>query len=113
MTGVKDYSATRAISASYLCRSYKYKAISVMLNLSCWMGGTFRKSVFSKMISLKDDEILPSVISIGYTDDKKRKLDHVVRGLVKASRRKPWERLFYSEYFATPLTKDAPGSVCI
>ena len=77
------------------------------------MGGTFRKSVFSKMISLKDDEILPSVISIGYTDDKKRKLDHVVRGLVKASRRKPWERLFYSEYFATPLTKDAPGSVCI
>ena len=90
----------------YVLEKIILKATSLGLG-TCWMGGTFRKSVFSKMISLKKDEILPAVIAIGYVDDKQRRLDNVVRGLVKASRRRPWELLFYSENFETPLTKEA------
>ncbi len=73
---------------------------------TCWMGGTFRKSIFRKMISLKDDEILPAVIAVGYPAEKRGFADQAIRGFVKATRRKPWENLFFFEDFSTPLIKE-------
>lgn len=81
------------------------KATSLGLG-TCWMGGTFRKSIFSKMISLKDDEILPAVIAIGYPAEKRGFTDQVIRGFVKATRRKSWDKLFFNEDFLTPLIKE-------
>ncbi len=76
---------------------------------TCWMGGTFRKSVFSKLVELKEDESLPAVIAIGYPKDKKRRTDKMIRKAAGSDHRRPWDRLFYSHNFETPLTLDAAG----
>jgi nitroreductase len=77
---------------------------------TCWMGGTFRKSIFRKMISLKEDEILPAVIAIGYPAEKQGVADYVIRGFVKATRRRSWDKLFFLEDFSTPLIKEEAGA---
>lgn len=76
---------------------------------TCWMGGTFRKSIFSKLVELKDDESLPAVIAIGYPADKKRRTDKMIRKAAGSDHRRPWDRLFYLQNFETPLTPENAG----
>ncbi len=93
----------------YVLEKIILKATSLGLG-TCWMGGTFRKSVFRKMISLKEDEILPAVIAIGYPAEKRGVADYVIRGFVKATRRRSWDKLFFLEDFSTPLIKEEAGA---
>ena len=76
------------------------------LNLgTCWLGGTFKKSSFAKLLNVQKDEIFPAVISIGYLKNKKRFIDGVVRYLAKSKQRKEWNELFYLMDFSMPLSK--------
>jgi len=76
------------------------------LNLgTCWLGGTYRKTAFSNSIDLKDDEIIPAVISVGYFGDKKSMIDKVFRFTVEADKRKPFDDLFFSQTFSQKLSE--------
>ena len=78
------------------------KATSLGLG-TCWMGGTYRKSVFSKMIDLQKHETLPAVIAIGNPANKRGFTDTLIRRIAKADHRKPWKKLFFENNFQTPL----------
>jgi len=96
----------------YVLEKIILKATALGLG-TCWMGGTFRKSIFSRMIRLTDDESLPAVIAIGYPIEKKRKADMMIRRLAKSDHRRSWEKLFFLENFETPLKKEEAGGFTV
>ena len=76
---------------------------------TCWLGGTFSKSSFSRKISLKETEILPAAAAVGYVADKRRWLDSFVRRRAGSDSRLPWDTLFFDGTFRTPLSADTSG----
>jgi nitroreductase len=76
---------------------------------TCWLGGTFSKSSFSRKISLKETEILPAVVALGYVADKPRWFDPLIRRSAGSDSRLPWNELFFDGTFRTALSVDACG----
>ena len=70
---------------------------------TCWLGGTFTKSRFSRILDLQPGEDLPSAISIGYPADQRAWIDRTTRILAGADRRLPWSDLFFENSFKNPL----------
>lgn len=92
----------------YLTESLILKATDLGIG-TCWLGGTFTKSRFSKEIELKDNETIPVVISIGYPLDRQALMDRISRIYAGADRRLPWEDLFYRNTFEHPLSRAQAG----
>ena len=69
-----------------------------------WLGGTFNKSNFSKVVNLKDDEKIPIVAPVGYEGGKKSILGALIGN--NKNKRKPFSKLFFNENFNTPLTEE-------
>lgn len=72
---------------------------------TCWLGGTFKRSSFAKKIGLSANEVIPAVSPLGYATEKKRLTDSLFKFFARSKTRKPWEKLFYSNDFNTPLIK--------
>lgn len=77
---------------------------------TCWLGGSFTKSRFAEKLALREDELLPAVVSVGYPADKRALIDRVVRSAARGDQRLPWEQLFFAGDFATPLPREAAGA---
>lgn len=75
---------------------------------TCWLGGTFNRSNFADAVKMEDDELLQIVSPVGYSADKARWLDKLMRKSAGSDNRKSFENLFFDKTFATPLSpKDA------
>jgi hypothetical protein len=74
---------------------------------TCWLGGSFTRSRFSRKINLKKGEILPAVVSFGYPAEASR--DHTIRRLVGSERRLPREMLFFDYPSGMPLSTEKAG----
>lgn len=92
----------------YLMEMLVLKAADLEIG-TCWLGGTFTKRGFAKRAGLDDNESIPAVISLGYPADHRAFLDRVTRVYAGADRRKPWEELFFENFWDVPLTKDRAG----
>ncbi|MCP5101811.1 MAG: nitroreductase, partial [bacterium] len=46
---------------------------------TCWLGGSFNKSNFSRKISAAADELVPAVAAVGYVRRKRSKRDTLIR----------------------------------
>ncbi len=76
---------------------------------TCWLGGSFSRTGFSKKLSLEAGETLPAVASIGRITDVESARIGLIRRQVNADRRFPWESLFFDENFGAPLSRAAAG----
>ena len=80
------------------------------LNLgTCWLGGTFDRAEFAKVIHESNQMLIPAISPFGYFE-KKSLRESIVRGFVHADSRKPWNTMFFDGDFNTPLTQAAAGS---
>lgn len=70
---------------------------------TCWMGGTFRRSDFAKLVDLRDGEILPIVVPVGYAKEQGSIVDRFMRYAAKSDQRKPWNELFFNDNFGIEL----------
>ncbi|AOY74534.1 nitroreductase family protein [Clostridium formicaceticum] len=95
--GEKDLEAL-----GYVLEKFILYAASINLG-TCWLGGTFKRNQFVKMVALKDNEKLPIVTPIGYPEDKKSVVESFMRFAVGANKRKSWHQLFFDESFNKPL----------
>ena len=77
---------------------------------TCWLGGTFNKSGFARKISLKENEIIPAVVSVGYAADKRRWFDAYIRRRAGSDSRLAWNELFFDGDFRTPLSREKTNS---
>jgi len=93
----------------YLMEAILLKAAEIDIG-SCWLGGTFTKSSFARLMNLQTGEIIPSVASLGYPADQTAWVDRVTRLAAGANHRLPWGDLFFSNQFGTPLTPEDTGA---
>jgi len=80
---------------------------------TCWLGGSFTKSSFAAKISAGDDEVVPAVAAVGYTAERPRAVDSLVRRTVGSDRRLPWQDLFFKGSFSTPLSREEAGEYAV
>ncbi|ABR48976.1 nitroreductase [Alkaliphilus metalliredigens QYMF] len=73
---------------------------------TCWLGGTFKREGFERLLELKDQEYMPVITPIGYPQNKKSLIDNIVRFAAGSNKRLKWEQLFYKETLDTPLLKE-------
>ena len=76
---------------------------------TCWLGGSFRKSRFSKSIGVAGDETVPAVASVGYSADAERSGGWAGRAIKRSLRLAP-EKLFFSGGFDRPLEASESGT---
>jgi nitroreductase len=70
------------------------KATSMDLG-TCWLGGTFKRSSFADRMSIAENEILPAISPVGYSNDRKSLIDRTFRFIASSDKRKPRNELFY------------------
>jgi nitroreductase len=71
---------------------------------TCWLGGTFTRSSFARLIAATPDEIIPAVCAVGEIAEHPRIFDGLVRQFASSAERLGWERLFFDGAFGVPLT---------
>jgi nitroreductase len=76
---------------------------------TCWLGGTFNRSLFSMKINCKSNEIVPAISPIGYSSDRSRFAEKIIRKVARANKRYEWNKIFFNGDFTTPLTKQNAG----
>jgi len=76
---------------------------------TCWLGGSFNKSNFSRKISAGANEVVPAVTPIGYIKDRRSKRDILIRWSIGAKTRLEWESLFFEEEFGMVLSREVAG----
>lgn len=77
---------------------------------TCWLGGTFKKSEFGKVLNLKENEILPVVTPIGYEANKKSMVESIMRRFAGSDNRKTWNELFFNGNFEISLDEKSSGN---
>ncbi len=81
------------------------------LNLgTCWLGGTFDKKGFAKKMHLGKDEVIPAISPTGIMLDKKSLKDSIIQTFAGSNYRKAWDKLFFQDSFASPLSRDDSAS---
>jgi nitroreductase len=75
----------------------------------CWLGGTFRRSGFARMVNLSDGELLPAISPVGYPGKARSLTDRFFRFSAGSNERKEWNELFSEGTPETPLSRDSCG----
>lgn len=70
---------------------------------TCWLGGSFTRSTFTRTIELRDDEVMPAVVSFGYIPNQPNVIDTAIRHRIKAGYRLPWDEIFFDGSLDHPL----------
>jgi nitroreductase len=76
---------------------------------TCWLGGTFNRSEFSKAVGLEEGEIMPVVTPLGYAREKRSLVDSILYIGAGSKNRKDWPELFFDKSYDTPLSKESSG----
>ena len=105
LIGVCPSTETGLVSLGFLLEQLVLTCTDLGLG-ACWLGGSFRRSRFQTQISLDPGEIMPIVISIGFTAGKRNLLERMMRKTVGSEKRLPWEKLFFDQTFDRVLTPE-------
>lgn len=74
---------------------------------SCWLGGSFRPGPFGKHISVREGEVVPAVIALGYPGDRRRVVDRLIEMHHYAgNRRADWSTRFFEQNDFEISTRD-------
>jgi nitroreductase len=73
---------------------------------TCWLGGFFTRSSFSRAIGLGRGETIPAVFALGQMATPNAEMD-IFRRFANSAHRLAWERLFFDRSFDAPLSREA------
>lgn len=77
------------------------------LNLgTCWIGGSFKRKDYSKLLKTKENEIIPCIIPVGYQAPKKSMRERLGLVLTNGSLRQDFSNLFFENTFDNPIIFD-------
>ena len=92
---------------------YEFEAVILYLTHlglgSCWLGGTFNRNGFASAMDIGEGKMFPAATPYGYGASKMHLTETLMRKAIRADHRKPWNKLFFSRDFQTPLPEDAAG----
>lgn len=69
-----------------------------------WLAATFSRDQFEKAMDIQKDELFPAISPIGYATGKRSITESLMRRTMKSDKRKPWQEIFFQDYFGSPLT---------
>jgi nitroreductase len=72
-----------------------------------WIGGAFNYEDAIKSTGVTDDEIIAAIIPLGYAGDRKRLIDYAAPLILKPTKRKPMDDVYFFGDFETPLGANA------
>jgi len=78
---------------------------------SCWLGGTFNRKGFAAAMDIGEHTLFPAVTPFGYAASRMHLTETMMRKVIRADHRKPWEKLFFSQDFQSPLAKGTAGDL--
>jgi nitroreductase len=113
--GAQEFIVGAIEKSDYYKENYGYILEAIILAVTdlnlgtCWLGGTFNKTLFSTKINCQKSEIVPAITPIGHTTEIRRKKEKVIRAFVKADSRFPWSKIFFENTFSTALPREETG----
>ena len=78
---------------------------------SCWLGGTFNRKGFAKAMEIGEDHLFPAITPFGYGAPTRHVTEKLMRSMIQADRRSPWETLFFRDDFSSPLSREEAGDL--
>ncbi|MBU0711447.1 nitroreductase family protein [bacterium] len=115
ISGAQYFIVGKTVSSPEAFVDFGYRLEWIILQLtalglgSCWLGGSFKRSEFAKLLDLKESEIIPAVTPVGYATDKRSVRDKLIRLGAGSKNRKFWSELFFDNNFEHPLTSNDIG----
>jgi nitroreductase len=76
---------------------------------TCWLGGTFSRGEFARVLRPGAGEVIPAVSPLGYAAARRGLVERVVRFGARADDRLPWSTLFFDGSSRVPLSREAAG----
>lgn len=73
---------------------------------TCWLGGTFKRSEYEKTIHVEDNHIIPAITPVGFPTPQKSLKEKIIKTLVKAKARLPFNELFFQNSFETSIEEN-------
>jgi hypothetical protein len=101
--GTAKSSIDSRVNYGYLMEKVVLKATEMNLS-TCWVG-YFDYSYF-KEVSIEDGFEIPSIVIIGYSDDRQTYQDKYIRFTINASKRQSWGKMFFNYKLKLPLTPE-------
>jgi nitroreductase len=80
---------------------------------TCWLGGTFKRTLFAEKLDLDEGEVIPAVTPLGYPAGRRTVIDTAFRFFAGSRNRKPFSELFFMKTFDSPLSEEAAGKFAI
>ena len=113
ITGANNYIAGKVKKTQYDLEDFGYAFERIILKLTglglgtCWLGGALNRSEFHDIMNIRDDEFIPAVTPVGFTRSYNFR-EKMIRFVIKAKKRKPWNELFFNEK-KLPLSESKAG----
>jgi nitroreductase len=101
--GTSKTSLASRVNYGYLMEKVVLKATEMNMS-TCWIG-VFDNKYFNEVF-LEDGFEIPSIVIVGYSNDKPTYQDKFLRFSVKASKRQGWDKMFFNYELKTPLTPE-------
>jgi Putative TM nitroreductase len=101
--GTSKSTVASRVNYGYLMEKVVLKATEMNLS-TCWVG-YFDYTYFNE-ISIEDGFDIPSIVIVGYSEEKQTYQDKYIRFTINASKRHSWEKSFFIYKLKTPLTPE-------
>ncbi len=115
IVGAKEYLVGKVPLLPHCEMAYGYEFEKVCLFAltkgvsSVMLAGSLKREAFEKAIDVKEKEVLLVASPLGYVAKKMSLRETVMRKAIGADNRLPFEKLFFSQNFETPLSKEEAG----
>lgn len=101
--GTSKTSLASRVNYGYLMEKVVLKATEMKMS-TCWIG-VFDSTYFNEVF-LEDGFEIPSIVIVGYSNDKPTYQDKFLRFSINASKRNSWDKLFFDYILKMPLNPE-------
>jgi len=115
ISGAQYFIVGKTVSGTEDFVDFGYRMEWIILQLtglglgSCWLGGTFTRSEFARLVDLKENEVIPAITPVGHATEKRSIRDRLIRIGAGSKRRKPLLEMFFNGDFDHPLIEVKTG----
>lgn len=104
--GISKSTVDSRVNYGYLLEKVVLKATEMDIS-TCWIG-YFDYGYFDEL-SIEDGFEIPSIVIVGYSEEKHPYMDKLGRFTIKASKRHSWDMLFFDYNLKAPLNPEQAG----
>jgi len=111
ISGAQHFIVGKTIPGTEAFMDFGYRMEWLILQLTglglgtCWLGGTFTRSEFARLVDLQGNEVIPAITPVGYATERRSIRDRLIRLGAGSKNRKPWSELFFDDDFDHPLDR--------